>query len=323
MSHFISAFAPSIEAMLAYREALGFSRRSYEYSLMDVDRFCAANYPHSKNLTQEMVFKWIEGHAAKQAPNMREKATAIRLLGKYLAAVGKPAYILPKKYVSNSEKYPSAPYIFTDTELAALFRAADTLEAELPAREISPVLFRLIYTCGLRPNEGRELKRDNINFSTGEILITKTKRKKERIVVMSGDMLELCKAFDVRRAVFSKDSEYFFPAQNGEAYETGQLDRLFKKCWRFTNPETDVSVLPNARIYDLRHRFASTVLNRWLDEGQDLYVMLPYLRTYMGHERLSDTAYYIHLLPEKLVKSAGIDWAVLDGLIPEVSAWPE
>lgn len=109
MSRFISAFAPSIEAMLAYREALGFSRRSYEYSLMDVDRFCAANYPHSENLTQEMVFKWIEGHAAKQAPNMREKATAIRLLGKYLAAIGKPAYILPKKYVSNSEKYPSTP----------------------------------------------------------------------------------------------------------------------------------------------------------------------------------------------------------------------
>jgi len=323
MSRFISAFAPSIEAMLAYREALGFSRRSYEYSLMNFDRFCAANYPHSENLTQEMTLKWIEGHVAKKAPNMREKATAIRLLGKYLGATGNSAYILPKKYVANSEKHPSAPYIFTDAELAALFRAADTIDSEPPVRELAPVLFRLIYTCGLRPNEGRELKRSSINFSTGEILITKTKRKKERVVVMSGDMLELCKAFDMRRAVLSKDNEYFFPAQNGGAYGTGQLDRLFKKCWRLANPETDASALPNTRIYDLRHRFASTVLNRWLDEGQDLYAMLPYLRAYMGHDRLSDTAYYIHLLPENLIKSAGVDWTAFDGLIPEVSAWPE
>lgn len=28
----------------------------------------------------------------------------------------------------------------------------------------------------------------------------------------------------------------------------------------------------------------------------------------MGHKDWEATAYYIHLLPEKLVKSAGIDW---------------
>ena len=38
--------------------------------------------------------------------------------------------------------------------------------------EILPVLFRLIYTCALRPNEGRELLAENDNLETGEILIT-------------------------------------------------------------------------------------------------------------------------------------------------------
>lgn len=85
----------------------------------------------------------------------------------------------------------------------------------------------------------------------------------------------------------------------------------------------DPSELPKVRIYDLRHRFASAVLNRWLDEKRNLYAMLPYLRAYMGHEKISTTAYYIHLLPENIVKSTGIDWTTLDELMPEVNVWPE
>lgn len=77
------------------------------------------------------------------------------------------------------------------------------------------------------------------------------------------------------------------------------------------------------RVYDLRHRFASAALHRWLDEGKDLYSRLPYLRTYMGHKELAATAYYIHLLPENLVKSAGIDWDALGRMIPEVELWDE
>jgi integrase len=43
---------------------------------------------------------------------------------------------------------------------------------------IAPVLFRLIYTCGLRPNEGRELLRENVNLDSGELYVTNTKKKK-------------------------------------------------------------------------------------------------------------------------------------------------
>lgn len=73
------------------------------------------------------------------------------------------------------------------------------------------------------------------------------------------------------------------------------------------------------RVYDLRHRFASACLNRWLDRGEDLMVMLPYLRAYMGHHTLSETAYYIHILPDNLVKSPAVDWDVFNAMFPEVT----
>ena len=49
--------------------------------------------------------------------------------------------------------------------------------------------------------------------------------------------------------------------------------------------------------------------------------LLSYLQTYMGHKDWEATAYYIHLLPEKLVKSAGIDWEAMNRLIPRVELW--
>lgn len=56
---------------------------------------------------------------------------------------------------------------------------------------------------------------------------------------------------------------------------------------------------------------------KWLNENADLNAMLPYLSAYMGHACFSDTAYYIHLMPEKLLASDAVDWKKLNALIPE------
>lgn len=99
------------------------------------------------------------------------------------------------------------------------------------------------------------------------------------------------------------------------------VDRTCKSCWAAAHPEVDPKLLPRLRPYDLRHRFASTVLQRWMDEGRNLYAMLPYLRAYMGHEKFSDTAYYIHILPERLMVSPGVQWENIDRIGMEVDIW--
>jgi integrase len=72
------------------------------------------------------------------------------------------------------------------------------------------------------------------------------------------------------------------------------------------------------RSYFLRHRFASACLNRWIDNGENLTNMLPYLCAYMGHKSLSETAYYIHILPENLIKSTAIDWDKFNSMFSPV-----
>jgi len=271
MSKFVSGLSPMIEAMLDYREALGFSRQTHMSSLMSFDRYCAKHDPDAITLNKSTVHAWIYHELEKPRVDIQVKASAVRALGKYIAAIGMVAYELPTDFVSQKKVF--SPYIFTDSELTCLFNAIDHLPFDNidHINVIAPVLFRLIYSCGLRPNEGRMLEYSNVNLSTGEILVTKTKRKKERLVVMSDDMLSLCKCYAEHRQAFAADSGFFFPCADGKAFNSNRLDRIFKRCWEAANPDVEPKQLPNIRIYDLRHRHVSTILNRWLDAKRDLY----------------------------------------------------
>ena len=227
---------------------------------------------------------------------------------------------MPEKFTEQKKAFN--PYIFTDRELTALFTAIDNLPSDKNEpfiTEIAPTLFRLIYTCGLRPNEGRELLCKNINLDTGEILITHTKRNKERIVVMSEDMLDYAKSYDRRRMIFSGSNPYFFPSISGDSLACAKVYSSFNKAWGMAVCNASNPTPHSVRIFDLRHRFASACLNRWLDNGENLMNMLPYLRTYMGHNSLKETAYYVHILPESLIKTTAVDWSAFNSIYPEVT----
>lgn len=318
MNGFESIFAPKLDAMLAYREALGYKRKSYLHHLLRFDQHCCRISCEIPKLTAELVHSWLETESS--LCNLTGRAMAIRQFGKYLCATDEGAYVLPDKFTPS--KRPKPPYIFTDGELAALFAAIDEIQPhknEPYLAEMAPVLFRLTYTCGLRPNESRELLRQNVNLDTGEILITHTKRQKERIVVMSDDMLALCRTYDLRRGIFGGKSPCFFPSNDGNPLTSAVVYAAFNKAWKAAIKTNGNPASENIRVYDLRHRFASACLNRWLDNGENLMVMLPYLRAYMGHDSMEETAYYIHILPENLVKTSAIDWESFNALFPEVS----
>jgi integrase len=53
---------------------------------------------------------------------------------------------------------------------------------------------------------------------------------------------------------------------------------------------------------------------RWIDNKREVMELLPYLSVYMGHEDINNTLYYVHLLPERLKASAGINWEVFNSV---------
>ena len=310
-------FGPMIENFLEYKESLGYSKSTYEGFLAEFDKFCTLNHPQAIALTKGLILDWGTRRQTEKQSGYRRRLSTLREFGKFLDATSSPAYIIPSGFSGSSPQY--TPYIFSDEELTKLFESADRLKmnGQSPNRHIVlPVLLRLIYFCGLRPNEGRELKTVDIDLESGILLIRGNKTHRERLVPMSDDMLGLCKAYANN---LSGESEYFFPTIDGKPYSAKWLTRLFLKVWNIAT--ADNANHPRVRVYDLRHRYATTVMMKWLGEGADLYSKLPYLSIYMGHSKYSATAYYIHLLPAHLTKTKSIDWQTFSDMIPEVSSW--
>jgi integrase/recombinase XerD len=315
---FISDFSPYMKDMLEYKEALGFSRSSYQYKLMDFDKFCVTHFPHETTLSKEMVWQWARLRPTETANGLKRRMIAIRELGKYMNCIGIPAYVIPTDMIGNFKRY--VPHIFTDFELSSFFYAADHFKTDVhqPAKEyIVPVMFRLLYCCGLRPNEVRTINHSDINLETGKLDIRETKMHKDRAVMLAPDILKLCRNYDGLIRSPQAESEYFFPHPYETTYSPLWLQYQFWKCWKLAGINEFQGSHP--RVYDFRHNYATRILQQWMENGRDLYTWLPYLSAYMGHADFSDTAYYIHLLPEHLTRSEAVDWSRFSDLIPEVT----
>lgn len=321
---FKSKFSGNILSMLNFRKSMGLSTETYIQQFKTFDRYCYEYFPVETELNENVVLGWLR----TDIPGvnvLNHRASFIRMFGKYLTSIGEQAYILPDKFVPPQKQY--TPYILSDDELKRLFAVIDSYPQNWRLDSLQPALFstifRLIYTCGLRPGEARTLRCENVNLYTGEIVIKEAKQHKDRVVVMSDDMTALMKNYSTLRESIHPQSPYFFPSKKGVPYEAKMLDWHFKNFIKQSYSDLNENEVPNIRIYDLRHRFATAVMIKWINEKRDLYSALPYLSTYMGHAHFSATAYYIHLLPENLKKSDSINWKAMGEIVPEVVLWKE
>ena len=156
----------------------------------------------------------------------------------------------------------------------------------------------------MRPNEPLNLRTEDVDLKTGDVFIRKSKRGKDRHIIISEDMRELCTRYD--QLVGRR--EWFFQHWNGGRFSTTWARNRFNRAW-IRSGLSGGKKMP--RPYDLRHSFATRTLMRWVDESRDVMALIPFLSTYMGHVSLEETMYYIHLLPERLKASPGIKWDML------------
>lgn len=120
----------------------------------------------------------------------------MRILCKYLHSNGydAPCAFHPAPHVNKC----FVPYIFTKDEIERLFSAVDCTKesSESPLRHlVMPVLFRLLYTCGLRVSEALHLKVADVDLDAGVLAIYGAKGDKERLVGISDSMLTYMKSY--------------------------------------------------------------------------------------------------------------------------------
>jgi integrase len=135
----------------------------------------------------------------------------------------------------------------------------------------------------------------DVNIQSGKIFIAESKGNRDRIVMLCGDILDICHKYNEAMNELFPDRNFFFAKNTTDACDYKWFNHIFRGLLAPLQIESRYGSPP--RLYDLRHTFATHRLYRWMKDGKDLHAMMPYLSAYMGHARVSDTYYYIHLVP--------------------------
>ena len=296
--------------MLDLRAAMGFARVTYHYTLTPFIEYCGEAWDDEPLVTAPIVDGWLARHAYPSPNSQISFIGCLRVFCRFLRFEGSGDLVPGEEYTVGAVEYQ--PYLLTDEELSALFDAIDSYVGRACGRRflpelVLPVWARLLYCCGMRPGEPPSLLREDVDLGTGDVYIRQSKRSRDRHIIVSDDMRGLMARYD---ALCDPSRTRFFELWDGRPYRRGWFNERWRaivsSCgveWRGTEPP---------RPYDLRHAFCSRNIVRWMDEGRDAMRLLPALSAYVGHSELTSTLYYVHLLPERLRRSPGVDWDLLD-----------
>lgn len=312
-----SNFSTHIEALIRQKHALGYPYEESERILLNFDRFCLSQFSAEHTLTKEIGLSWAVRRETEGLSTFRNRMMPVRELARHLNRLGLEAYIIPMDLAPKAARY--VPHIYTMEELRIFFNTLDRIPPKknfLIRHLVIPTLFRLIYCCGLRPMEARKLRVEDVDLLNGRLKILESKGHKDRVVILAEDVLKLCRRYHREVCQLMPGRELFFPDSNGKLYTKEWAEKTFRVQWAKT--EIVQSGANPPRIYDLRHSFVTHRLYLWMKEGKDVTAYLPYLSAYLGHAQLSDTAYYIHLVPGIFESMSDFNFTRRERLLPEV-----
>lgn len=296
-SQMIGAFAQTAEDFIQYKRNCGFK---YENEPKCLSRFCRFAEEHgitSVKISRELAEAWIAPKEGESAKSRSHRITCIRQFAKYLDSIGFEAYILPEEKGIYTHSF--VPYIFTHEQIRAIIKEVDATESKEVAKDMHlslPVIFRLLYCCGLRVSEVCNLQFRDVNLDVGILTIRNSKNGCDRYIPLSDSVKEACAAY-AAHIWYEKDTDYFFMAPNRTKISATTIYVRYRR-YLFGAGISHGGKGYGPRLHDLRHTFAVHVLQKWITEGVDLNAMMPILSTYMGHTHIRSTAQYLRLTSE-------------------------
>lgn len=197
------------------------------------------------------------------------------------------------------------PYIYTNDELKNLFAAALTYQKNRSTihPECIQFILKLTYMLGLRIHETISLCLGDIDCSNNVLTIKESKFYKSRHVTFNSYVCDSLHEFIAWRKSVGMEMEQesrLFLDRKGFPMKQCSINGIFRRVCEEAgiNRRHDTGQYP--RIHDLRHTFAVNRLTLWYRNGEDVQELLPFLSTYLGHQRLANTSVYLTMTPDLL-----------------------
>lgn len=293
-----SIYASHIEQFIKMKHQLGFKFKKASGCLSQIDQLAQERKENAAGITKDFADAW-----SKKRPNESDHYHYERI--GYLAQLS--SYLQDKgltSYVPRLPRYPKStfvPYIYSNEEIKALFKALDELQLACVYKDSAlislPALIRLLYATGLRISEALALKDKDVNLEESYLRVRDSKNGKERIIPIAESLVEVCKTYQQYRDCLplkSNLSDLFFVKINGQPCSWQAVNNWFKKCLEKISI-SNTGKKQGPRLHDLRHTFAVNALANMAEAGLDLYVSLPILSNYLGHQSINGTEHYVRL----------------------------
>lgn len=287
---------------LTVRRSLGYKLGTAERILRRFIEFADAE--GATYVTTDLFLRWQEvfGEAGQQT--WAARFGMVRLFAQWLHGLD-PAHEVPPRGLVPSRQRRKRPYIYSEAEIAAIVEEAARLPSIYGIRgHTCSTLLGLIAVTGLRISEALGLDTGDVDLDGGVLRIRCGKLGKERLIPLSGSVVERLRAYASERdRLLSLTPEPFFVACGGDRFGDCSARYNFALiCQRIDlrHPQQYGRHGRGPRIHDLRHSFAARTIIGWYRSGKDPAHEMIKLTTYLGHVSPDHTYWYIEAVPELL-----------------------
>lgn len=300
-----SVLAPYMNGLLELKQAASIGSLRLKWIFLEFDRFMVDNSIEDTYITRETISRWRETRINDSESTIYAKYSAWSQLTRYMNRQGILCHVPQLPKVRTAER-GFTPYIFTHEQIRNIFATIDSTVMADRHMDTSlfamPVLFRLLYSTGLRISEALSVRNSDLRLEDGYILVRKTKNGHERIAPVCESLKFVIEQYLHHRdrmplkGVAYPESLLFIKA-DGRPFTANAAYCWFKK----TLSKCGIRHMGNhhgPRQHDLRHTAACHALMRMSEKGTDLYAGLPVLCAFLGHRSLSATEQYVRLTAE-------------------------
>ena len=291
-----------IEDYIHFKQGLGFQLKIESEELRRFAAFTRHNN-YKGHLTTNIVCRWITEDTIDSQPYRARRLGIIILFAQYIAVFDSNAQIPPRgiygRYGARGQ-----PHIYTAQEFVILIREAKRIYSPDRLRCTSiPVALSLLLVTGLRPNELCRLTDEDVDLANGLIYVRESKFKKSRIIPVQSSAVEALTDYVAERDQIrtAYDSNSFFLTTGARPLDLRAFEYAFQIVRKALLPQGTSWDGKAPRLYDFRHTFACQTILRWYREGKAINTWMVFLSTYLGHEKIADTYWYLSSTPELMI----------------------
>lgn len=171
--------------------------------------------------------------------------------------------------------------VLGETELERLFMAVPNIKHK--------AVLLTAFSCGLRISEVVNLKISNIDSDRMQVLVERSKGKKDRYVMLSPLLLDVLRSY--LKTQRPTPTLYIFKGMaTGTPYYVRSAQQIFHAAMQKAGIHKKLS------FHSMRYSFATHLLEKGVD--------IRYIKELLGHFNIKTTERYLHVAREKLVHIA-------------------